>query len=70
MSDNIRKGCHNLLFRCEFGTLLEFEVPNGSGEGKVAIHTSEVDKPSGSIDTRLLPYSKCKSKGISKVYPN
>jgi hypothetical protein len=45
--DDVGVSSHYLLFRCEFGTLFEFEVPNGAGQSEVSIDSAKVDKPTG-----------------------
>lgn len=47
----------NLLLGRELRALLEFEVTDGTGQGKVAIDTAEIDEATGSGDTGLLACS-------------
>lgn len=44
----------DLLFGGKLGALLEFEVTDGTGQGKVAVDTTEIDKATSSADTGLL----------------
>ena len=54
MDNNVRVGSHNLLLGSEFGALLKFEVADGARQSKVAVDTTEVDKPAGSSYPGLL----------------
>lgn len=55
----------DLLFRRELRALLEFKVTDSTGQGKVAIDTTEVDEAAGSGDTSLLAYCNYLSDPIS-----
>lgn len=46
----------DLLFGRELRALLEFKVTDSTGQGKVAIDTTEVDEAASSGDTSLLAY--------------
>lgn len=54
---------HNLLLGGQLGALLELEVTNGTGQGEIAIDTSEVDEATRGANTCLLAYGV----GISKA---
>jgi hypothetical protein len=43
-----------LCFGRKFGALLELEITNSSREGKVAVHSSEVDEASSGCNPILL----------------
>ena len=47
---------HDLLLWCKLGTLLELKVANGSGKRQVAVHSSEINKPTGRGDSCLFAY--------------
>lgn len=47
----------DLLFGRELRALLEFEVTDSTGQGKVAIDTAEIDEATSSRDTGLLACS-------------
>lgn len=51
---DIRKCGNDLVFGGKLCALLELEVAYRTRQGKVAIDTSEVNKPSGSLNTRFL----------------
>ena len=48
MSNDVGECGHDLLFWRQFRTLLELEVANCAGKGKVAVDTTEINEaPSG-----------------------
>lgn len=53
----------NLLLGSELCALLELEVADSSGQGKVAVDTTEVDEPASGSDSCLFAYKK--QPGIS-----
>lgn len=57
MHRNVGECRDNLRLWREIGALLELEIANGSGEGKVAVDTAKVDKAPRSTDARLFAYS-------------
>lgn len=54
MNGHIGVCSDNLLFGRELRALLEFKVTDSTGQGKVAIDTTEVDEAASSGDTSLL----------------
>ena len=56
MNSHIGVCGNDLLLGGKLGTLLEFEVTNGAGQGEVTVDTAEVDETTGSADTSLLAY--------------
>jgi hypothetical protein len=56
MHNYIRVGSYDLLLRCKLGTLLELEVANGTGESKVAIDPTEIDKATSGSNSSLFAY--------------
>lgn len=62
MSNNVRVGCDDLLFWRELGALFEFEVANGTREGKIAVDSAKVNEPSCSTNSCFLACSKGKLK--------
>lgn len=56
MDSHIGIGGDNLELRGQLSALLELKIANGTGQGKVAVDTAEVDETAGSNDTRLLAY--------------
>lgn len=51
---NIRESSDNLRLWGEFSNLLELEVTNGAGQGKIAIDTAKIDETTSGNDTVLL----------------
>lgn len=62
VDDDIRVGSYYLLLRGKVGALLEFEVSDGTGQCKVAVDTSKVDKSASSRDTRFFTFTKTTSQ--------
>lgn len=56
MNSHIGVRGDDLLFGRELRALLEFKVTDSTGQGKVAIDTTEVDEAASSGDTSLLAY--------------
>ena len=56
MNLDIGEGGDDLSLRCEFSTLLEFEVSDGAREGEVAVDPTKVDEAASRRDTGLLGY--------------
>lgn len=54
----------DLLLGSELCALLELEIADSSGQGEVAVDTTEVDETAGGGDSRLLAYTK--QTGVSK----
>lgn len=55
--NNIGVGGNDLLLGSELCALLEFEVANGPGKGKVSVDASEIDESAGSGDSCLFTYT-------------
>jgi len=51
---DIREGRDNLLLWRQVCTLLELEITNGAGKGKVSVDTAKVDEPTSCSNARLL----------------
>lgn len=58
MNGHVRVGGDDLLLRGQIGALLELEVANGTGQGKVAVDTTEVDEATSGADSCLLTFCK------------
>ncbi len=64
MCHNVWVRSHDLLFRCEFGTLLELEISDSSGEGKIAVDTTEVNKTASGSNSSFLACVNTKTLAI------
>jgi hypothetical protein len=58
MGRYIGESSDDLLFRREVGALLELEIANCAGEGKVAIDATEVNESASRLDTRLFAFAR------------
>jgi len=58
MDHNVGVCGYDLLFGCQFGTLLELEIANGSGQRQITVHSAKIDKAAGSCDSCLLAYTR------------
>lgn len=67
MDSHVGVSGHNLLFRRQFGTSLEFEVAKGPRQGQVTVDTAKVDETTCSADTSLLAYSSNPRIRIKKL---
>ena len=65
MHRHVRERSHYLLFGRQLGTFLELKVTNGTGQGQVAIDTSEVDEATGGADTGFLA---CGEKDLARIH--
>ena len=54
MYNDVRVCRHDLLFRCQLGTLLELEIADGPRQREIAVHSAKIDKAAGSRDSRLF----------------
>lgn len=51
---NIGVGCNDLVLGGQLSALLELKITDSTREGKVAVHSAEVDKTTSSCDSVLL----------------
>lgn len=58
MNNDVGVRGDNLLLGSQLVALLELEVANSPGKGKVAVDSAKVDESSGSSDTCLLTCKK------------
>ena len=58
---------NDLLLRRKVGALLELEITDGTGEGEVAIDTTEIDKAAGGANSCLLTCLKVSMLRNSKI---
>lgn len=56
MDSHVWEGGNNLLLWGKLWRFLELKVTDGTGQGKVAVDTSKVDKSTGSSDASLLTW--------------
>lgn len=58
VNGHIGESSDNLLLGGKLGALLEFEVTDGSGEGKVAVNTTKVDEAAGGTNTGFFAWEE------------
>lgn len=56
MNSHVRECCDDLLLRREIRALLELKVADSSAEGKVAVHSAEVDETTCCANASLLAF--------------
>lgn len=54
--NHIGVGSDNLLLWCQLRALLELEITDGSGQGKVSVDASKVHEAASGGDSCLFPY--------------